>query len=91
MIIKHSEEGDNGVFYIEENGQLLAEMTYQKDNESMVVDHTQVDESLQGKNVGFELVEKGVEYAREANLRMVPVCEFAKAVIEKTKKFQDVL
>ena len=91
MIIKHTEEGGNGAFYIEENGEVLAEMTYQKDNNKIVIDHTEVDESLRGKNVGYQLVENGVEYAREAHLRIVPVCEFAKAVIEKTQKFQDVL
>jgi predicted GNAT family acetyltransferase len=91
MNIKHKEQGDNGAFYIEENGEMLAEMTYRKQEGRMVINHTEVDGSLRGKNVGFELVERGVEYAREEKLRLVPVCEFAKSVIDKTERFQDVL
>jgi predicted GNAT family acetyltransferase len=91
MIIQHKEEGNSGTFYIEDKGEVIAEMTYQKDKNKMVIDHTEVDESLRGKNVGYELVERGVEYAREAHLRIVPICKFAKSVIERTEKFQDVL
>ena len=91
MIIKQTEEDNNGVFYVEENGNKLAEMTYRKEGDSMIIDHTEVDESLRGKNVGYQLVENGVEFARNERLRIVPLCQFAKSVIEKTERFQDVL
>jgi len=91
MVILHKEEGNEGVFYIEENGEALAEMEYTKEEGRMVIQHTEVDESLRGKNVGFELVERGVEYAREAKMKIVPLCQFAKKVIERHKEFQDVL
>jgi predicted GNAT family acetyltransferase len=91
MIIQQRKEGNNGTFYIEDKGEVIAEMTYRKDKDKMVIDHTEVDESLRGRNVGFELVERGVEYAREAHLRIVPICKFAKSVIKRTEKFQDVL
>jgi predicted GNAT family acetyltransferase len=91
MIIRQTEEGSNGAFYIEENGNMLAEMTYRREGDSMIIDHTEVDESLRGKNVGYQLVENGVEFARTENLKIVPLCHFAKTVIEKHKDFQDVL
>ena len=91
MIIKQTEEGSNGVFYVEENGNTLAEMTYRREGNSMIIDHTEVDESLRGKNVGYQLVENGVEFARSENLKIVPLCHFAKSVIEKTEKFHDIL
>jgi predicted GNAT family acetyltransferase len=91
MIIQQRKEGNNGTFYIEDKGEVIAEMTYRKDKDKMVIDHTEVDESLRGRNVGFELVERGVEYAREAHLRIVPICKFAKSVIKRTEKFKDVL
>jgi predicted GNAT family acetyltransferase len=91
MMILHKEDESEGVFYLEENGEPLAEMVYTKEEDRMVIQHTEVDESLRGKNVGFQLVEQGVEYAREANLKIVPLCEFAKKVIESHAEFQDVL
>jgi predicted GNAT family acetyltransferase len=91
MLIQHKEDGNEGVFYIEQNGEELAEMTYTLENGKMVIDHTEVDESLRGKNIGHQLVEHGVEYAREQHLKVLPVCEYAKSVIERTKNFRDVL
>ena len=91
MIIRQTEDGNNGAFYIEENEKVLAEMTYRKEDNNMIIDHTEVDESLRGKNVGYQLVHHGVEYAREEHLKIIPVCEFAKSVIEKTAELQDVL
>jgi uncharacterized protein len=91
MIILHKEENNKGLFYLEENGKQVAEMTYKIEKDKLVIDHTEVDESLRGKNVGFQLVESGVEYAREKHLKVLPICKFAKKVIERTKEFQNIL
>ncbi len=91
MIIQHKEDGNEGVFYIEQNGEELAEMTYKIEKGKMVIQHTEVDESLRGKNIGFQLVEQGVEYARQENLKILPVCEYADKVLQTTEQFQDVL
>ena len=91
MTILHREDKNEGVFYIEENGEALAEMVYKKENGKMIIQHTEVDESLRGKNIGFQLVERGVIYAREAHLKIVPLCTFAKKAIERNKQFADVL
>ena len=91
MVILHKEDGNKGSFYLEENGEQVAEMVYRKESGRMVIEHTEVDESLRGKNVGFQLVENGVEYAREQHLKIVSLCTFAKKVIDETESFQDVL
>ena len=91
MTILQREDKNEGVFYLEENGDTLAEMVYKKENDKMIIQHTEVDESLRGKNIGFQLVERGVNYAREAHLKIVPLCTFAKKVIERNKQFADLL
>ena len=91
MIIQHKEDRNEGVFYIEQNGEELAEMTYTIEKGKMVINHTEVDESLRGKNIGFQLVEQGVEYARKKNLKILPLCEYADKVIQATEAFRDVL
>ena len=91
MRILQREDAKEGAFYIEENGESVAELTYTLEKGKMVIQHTEVDESLRGKNVGYDLVERAVEFARESNLKIVPVCRFAKKVLEKHASFQDVL
>ena len=91
MIIQHKEDRNEGIFYIEQNGEELAEMTYSLEKGKMVINHTEVDESLRGKNIGFQLVAQGVEYARQENLKILPLCEYAEKVLQTTEEFQDVL
>jgi len=49
----------------------------------MMIEHTRVDEELQGGNIGYELVHKAVDYARMHRYTVIPLCQFAKAVMEK--------
>ena len=91
MTIQQQGDSNEGAFYIEQNGEALGEMTYTIENGNMIIDHTEVDESLRGKNIGHQLVEQGVEYARQQQLKIIPLCTYAKAVIENTEEFQDVL
>jgi len=92
MEIQREEHGKKGSFFIEKDGEWIAEMTYQREGaRKMVVDHTEVDESLRGKGVGEELVEEAVKYARENNLLIKPTCPFVKSVLEKSEDYEDVL
>ena len=91
MQIQNDEHGAKGAFFIERDGEWIAEMTYKKSGDRMTIDHTEVDKSLQGKGVGKDLVEAGVEFARKNNLKIVAECPFAKKVIDETPEFQDVL
>jgi len=50
-----------------------------------------VSEALRGKSAGKQLVAAAVEYARANQLKIIPLCPFAKAVFDKTPTFQDVL
>lgn len=92
MKIQNSETDDSGKFYIEENGQRIALMTYQKTGaDKIVIDHTEVDDALKGKGIGKDLVAEGVKFARENNLKIVPQCPFAAAEFGKNADYADVL
>jgi uncharacterized protein len=93
MLIQHKQTDNRGMFFVQPEGEdILAEMIYLKhDPETMIIEHTQVDEELQGQNVGFLLVSTAVEYARNHHLKIVPMCTFTKAVIDKKPEFRDVL
>jgi predicted GNAT family acetyltransferase len=92
MKIQNKQSGKQGSFFIDEDGNMLAEMTYSLPaNDVMIIDHTEVDESLRGKNVGSELVSEAVQFARAKNMKIVPQCSFARSVFQKTEDFRDVL
>lgn len=92
MEIKQEDNGNKGKFYYEENGIELADMTYTYAGpDKMIIDHTGVDDSLRGKGVGYKLVEASVVFARENNIKILPLCPFANAVFRKRSEYQDVL
>jgi predicted GNAT family acetyltransferase len=92
MSVTHKKENKKGLFFIEEDNEMIAEMTYTMSSpEILIIDHTEVDEELRGGQLGFQLVEAGVEYARAHHLKIIPLCKFAKAVIDKKMEFHDVL
>jgi predicted GNAT family acetyltransferase len=90
--IHHQEQDAKGAFYIELNGQRLAEMTYSRTNATMIiVDHTEVDPSLSGQGVGRALLDALVQWARATGTKVVPLCPFAKAQFDKDVSLRDVL
>lgn len=92
MEILSGDDGKKGKFYIEEDGNMLAEMTYVwAGDKHFIIDHTHVDESLKGKNVGKQLVHQAVMLAREKQVKILPLCPFAKKVFEKVTDYHDVL
>jgi uncharacterized protein len=93
MLIQQKQDGTKGSFYAEENGMVLAEMTYSMAGTTlMIIDHTEVSDELRGKNIGYQLVHTAVEYARANHIKMLPLCSFAKSVFNKKgSEFADVL
>lgn len=93
MKIQQEETPTSGRHFInDEDGNMVAEITYTvKHPHKMIIDHTEVAEKLQGKNIGQQLVESVVEQARAEGRKIIPVCTFAKAIMERKKEFGDVL
>jgi predicted GNAT family acetyltransferase len=92
MEIQVEDNGKKGAFFIQENGKRLAEMSFVWTGDGdFIVDHTEVNEALNGKGIGKQLVKRAVEMAREKKSKLIPLCPFTKSVIERTKEFQDVL
>ena len=92
MLIQHKQVGGKGMFYVGQDGAILAEMVYTMPAPNkMIIEHTEVDPSLEGKGVGKQLVHTAVEYARNHDIKIIPLCPFAKSVFERVKEWQDVL
>lgn len=92
MDIQHKASESKGEFFIEKEGNRIAEMTYSKAGDTkIIIDHTQVFDEGRGKGYGKKLVKHGVQFAREHDLKILPLCPFAKAIIMKDEDLKDVL
>ncbi len=82
----------NGVFFIDVNDKHEAMMTFVFAGEDkIIIDHTEVNPSNEGKGFGKKMVAKAVDFAREKNIQIIPLCPFAKKVFDKTPEYKDVL
>lgn len=92
MTIKHEDNGQRGSFYYEENGDRLAELAYTwRGDKLMSIDHTEVDEKLEGRGVASTLVEHAASFARERSIKFILYCAFAKVYFERHKDQSDLL
>ncbi len=91
MTIHHHTEATKGSWYIEEQGERLAELGYRVlENGVYSLDSTRVDDRLRGKSAGKQLVEAAVAFARANNLKLRAVCPFVVALFEKMPVWDDV-
>jgi len=93
MLIQHKQTASRGIFFIPgEEEVLLAELVYmKKEPATMIIEHTEVDDELRGQNIGYQLVHHAIEYARVHQLKILPMCPFARAVIERKPEYKDVV
>lgn len=90
--IERKDDGKKGRFIIYYEGEYAGEMTYTWAGENrFIIDHTEVDEKFGGKGLAKELVMAGVEFAREKNVKIIPLCPYAKARFERDESIRDVL
>lgn len=92
MEVLQTEDGKKGKFYILLNDVEIAKMEYvYAGAEKYIIEHTEVNEEHEGKGLGKELVAAGVEFARANNLKVLPLCPYAKAIFNRMKDYSDVL
>lgn len=92
MEVLHKDDGKKGSFYITVDGKQSAEMTYVwAGTGKFIIDHTEVGDALRGKGAGKQMVVKAVEFAREKEVSILPLCPFAKSVFDKVPDLRDVL
>lgn len=90
--IQHEETESKGAYFVEVDGERVAEMTYSKaGTDRIIIDHTEVGDSMRGTGLGKKLVMRAVEDARKKGISIIPLCSYAKSVFERNAKLRDVL
>ena len=92
MLVQQQDDQKKGAFFIEQEGDRLAEMTYSwAGDDKFIIDHTDVSDSLRGQGVGRHLLDAAVNFAREKHVKIIPLCPYAKSVFDKDPSIHDVL
>lgn len=80
-----------GRFVIYDNDEFAGEMTYTwAGADKLIIDHTGVEDKFGGKGYGKLLVMKAVEFARANDIKILPLCPFAKKVFDTDTTISDV-
>ncbi|MGE7674717.1 GNAT family N-acetyltransferase [Lysinibacillus sp. NPDC094403] len=82
--------GNKQAFVYEQDGERLAEITWQQDGQVMVMDHTYVSDKLRGQGMAKKLLDHAAAYAREQGYKMEAVCSYVVAAFEKSNVYDDV-
>ncbi|MFV8325941.1 GNAT family N-acetyltransferase [Flavobacterium sp. ZS1P14] len=92
MIIEQINEIKKGCFRASDNAIEAGRITYTwAGTDKFIIDHTEVNDAFAGQSVGKKLVMEAVQFARENNLKILPLCPFAKSVFDKMEEIQDLL
>lgn len=84
-------------FYIAMDGNIVAQLEFvpcvrERDHMKVIlINHTLVADRHRGRGLGRELINRVVKYARAEHRRIIPVCPFAKMILESDNKYKDVL
>lgn len=90
--IQIEEAETKGRAYLEKGGTIIAEMSFSKAGDKLIIiDHTDVDESLRGQGVGRLMLDVIVAMVRRQGKKIMPLCPYAKSVFDKEPSISDVL
>ncbi len=92
MEIQQFNDDHKGFFKALSGDKEAGRMTYSwAGSDRIIIDHTEVNNDFRGKSVGKQLVMAAVDFAREKNINIIPLCPFAKSVFNRMPEIRDVL
>ncbi len=86
-------KGDNRFYQENEQGDLIAEITYKDIDENTVdADHTFVDPSLRGQGIAEQLVDRLVAEMETEGRKIHPTCPYVVKLFErKAEKYDNII
>ncbi len=76
---------------VHEAGDVLGEMRFSRESEDLIIiEHTEVDSSLRGKQGGRRFFDGMVAWARESGTRIRSDCPFTTSMFDRTPSARDI-
>ena len=82
-------EAERRFEYAEGGGTAIA--SYRLEGDTISFTHTVVPEEMEGQGIGSRLVGTALDDARKRGLKVVPLCAFVKAYIDRHPEYRDLL
>ena len=79
------------IYADDENGKVIAEITFPIENGIATIDHTFVDTSLRGQGVAGKLMAAAAEDIRKAGLKAYPTCSYAVKWLGEHSEYSDIM
>lgn len=87
-----TDDGKRGMVQAMDGSTEAGAMTYTwAGSDKIIIDHTHVDEAYGGQGLGKHILENILDWVRTENVKVIPLCPFAKAQFDKNESFRDVL
>jgi predicted GNAT family acetyltransferase len=74
-----------------QTGAGLAIANYRRDDRSITITHTEVPRAVEGRGVGSALVKGMLDEIRREGRKVVPLCSFVRAYINRHPEYRDLL
>lgn len=87
--LRVSHDGARNRFVATLDGEPAGFAAYERSGSTVVFTHTVVDEDLEGRGIGSNLIRFALDDARARNLSVVPQCVFVAAFIEEHPGYRD--
>lgn len=92
MNVEIETSATSGEVLAHENNEKAGEITFVYDDKcNLIAEHTIVEQNFAGKGVGKMLFLKLVDFAREKQIKIIPLCSFVKSSFDKMPDTNDVL
>jgi len=89
MKVQHVDEREYGFFQLLEETNQIGKIEYRYEGPTkIVITHTEVASSHQGKDLGKNLVTQVIDFIKEKDLQLKSECPYASAIIEKNNEYR---
>lgn len=76
-------EHQPGRFVLRQDGQVVAELVYERRGDVLDIQHTFTPPPLRGREIAARLTAAAFDYARREGLRVVPTCSYTALYVER--------
>lgn len=84
--VLHQEDQSRFAILIDE---YVAELDYRIRDGVITFTHTGVPRALEGNGIGSLIVRAGLDYARQQGYKVVPLCSFVDAYMQRKEEYAD--
>lgn len=77
------------IFRAMEEGKEVGNIEYEQVGNVMTVTHTRA--YIEGRGLGRILLAAAIDYARSRGMKIIPLCSYAKAVMERVEEYREMI